>query len=155
MDLLVLRDLMGHASPETTAGYVHLSPETLAAEYATARAVSSEVSTPPWPAGQRTSVGCARRLCRALPPDLGLGYPAPARYARLTGARQFLSGHPDLPVWMGRPLPVRLADLDRLPRAWPLIGFAVLTGRVRADFDLLAAKHAGRGFRCCGCRHLP
>ena len=41
MDLLVLRDLMGHASPETTAGYVHLSPETLAAEYANARAVSS------------------------------------------------------------------------------------------------------------------
>jgi site-specific recombinase XerD len=38
IDLLVLRDLMGHASPETTAGYVHLSPETLAAEYANARA---------------------------------------------------------------------------------------------------------------------
>jgi integrase/recombinase XerC len=41
MDLLVLRDLMGHASPETTAGYVHLAPETLAAEYAAARAVST------------------------------------------------------------------------------------------------------------------
>lgn len=41
MDLLVLRELMGHASPETTAGYVHLSPQTLAAEYAAARAVSS------------------------------------------------------------------------------------------------------------------
>ena len=40
MDLLVLRDLMGHASPETTAGYVHLSPATLAAEYAAARAAS-------------------------------------------------------------------------------------------------------------------
>lgn len=40
MDLLVLRDLMGHASPETTAGYVHLSPQTLAAEYAAARAAS-------------------------------------------------------------------------------------------------------------------
>lgn len=39
MDLLVLRELMGHASPETTAGYVHLSPQTLAAEYAKARAV--------------------------------------------------------------------------------------------------------------------
>jgi integrase/recombinase XerC len=39
MDLLVLRDLMGHASPETTAGYVHLSNEHLAAEYAAARAV--------------------------------------------------------------------------------------------------------------------
>ncbi|HET9648992.1 MAG TPA: tyrosine-type recombinase/integrase [Microlunatus sp.] len=37
IDLLVLRDLMGHASPETTAGYVHLSAEHLAAEYAAAR----------------------------------------------------------------------------------------------------------------------
>jgi site-specific recombinase XerC len=36
--LLVLRDLMGHASPETTAGYVHLSIETLSAEYTNARA---------------------------------------------------------------------------------------------------------------------
>jgi len=38
MDLLVLRELMGHASPETTAGYVHLSVATLAAEYDAARA---------------------------------------------------------------------------------------------------------------------
>lgn len=37
MDLLVLRELMGHASPETTAGYVHLSPAVIAAEYAKAR----------------------------------------------------------------------------------------------------------------------
>ena len=36
MDLLVLRELMGHASPETTAGYVHLSVTTLAAEYVAA-----------------------------------------------------------------------------------------------------------------------
>jgi len=41
MDLLVLRELMGHVSPETTAGYVHLSPQALAAEYAAARAVSA------------------------------------------------------------------------------------------------------------------
>jgi site-specific recombinase XerD len=39
IDLLVLRELMGHASPETTAGYVHLSTEHVAAEYAAARAV--------------------------------------------------------------------------------------------------------------------
>lgn len=39
VDLLVLRELMGHASPESTALYVHLSPEHLAAEYAAARAV--------------------------------------------------------------------------------------------------------------------
>lgn len=39
IDLLVLRELMGHVSPETTAKYVHLAPETLAAEFAAARAV--------------------------------------------------------------------------------------------------------------------
>ena len=39
MDLLVLRELMGHASPETTARYVHLSADTLAAEFAAAREV--------------------------------------------------------------------------------------------------------------------
>jgi integrase/recombinase XerC len=39
IDLVVLRDLMRHASPETTARYVHLSDEHLAAEYAAARAV--------------------------------------------------------------------------------------------------------------------
>lgn len=37
MDLLVLRELMDHAAPETTAGYVHLSPAVIAAEYAKAR----------------------------------------------------------------------------------------------------------------------
>lgn len=37
IDLLALRELMGHASPETTAAYVHLSPAALAAEYAKAR----------------------------------------------------------------------------------------------------------------------
>lgn len=37
IDLLVLRQLMGHASPETTALYVHLPIEHLAAEYAAAR----------------------------------------------------------------------------------------------------------------------
>ncbi|MCP4967300.1 MAG: tyrosine-type recombinase/integrase [bacterium] len=39
IDLLALRGLMGHASPETTAKYVHLAPEALAAEFAAARAV--------------------------------------------------------------------------------------------------------------------
>jgi site-specific recombinase XerD len=41
IDLLALRELMGHANPETTAAYVHLSPEVLAVEYARARAVRS------------------------------------------------------------------------------------------------------------------
>jgi site-specific recombinase XerD len=38
IDLLALRALMGHVSPETTARYVHLSVEQLAAEYGAARA---------------------------------------------------------------------------------------------------------------------
>ncbi|MFU8842000.1 MAG: tyrosine-type recombinase/integrase [Nitriliruptoraceae bacterium] len=38
IDLLVLRELMGHASPETTARYIHLSADGLAAEFAAARA---------------------------------------------------------------------------------------------------------------------
>lgn len=40
IDLLVLRELMGHAHPETTAAYVHLSSEAVASEYARARAVA-------------------------------------------------------------------------------------------------------------------
>jgi site-specific recombinase XerD len=39
IDLLALRELMGHASPDTTASYVHLSIGQLAAEYGAARAV--------------------------------------------------------------------------------------------------------------------
>lgn len=46
---------------------------------------------------------------------------------------------------MSRPLAVRLTDLRR-SQAWPLIAFAVLSGRLAADFDLLAAQHAGRSF---------
>lgn len=38
IDLLALRALMGHVSPDTTARYVHLSIEQLAAEYGAARA---------------------------------------------------------------------------------------------------------------------
>lgn len=41
IDLLVLRDLMGHAHVETTAAYVHLAPETIAAEWARARQAQS------------------------------------------------------------------------------------------------------------------
>jgi integrase/recombinase XerC len=41
IDLLALRELMGHASPETTSRYVHLTVEHLAAEYAAARATAT------------------------------------------------------------------------------------------------------------------
>jgi hypothetical protein len=75
---------------------------------------------------------------------VGLG--VEARSDRCAAASKFLADHHDLAAWMRRPLPIRLADLQRCPLAWPLLSFAVLTGRTRADFDLLAAKHAGRSF---------
>lgn len=72
--------------------------------------------------------------------DLGLAKATTA--GRLWRARQLLSAHPDLDVWMGRPIDARLADLRRT-EAWPLIGFAVLSGRVKIDIDLLAAQRLG------------
>jgi hypothetical protein len=75
-----------------------------------------------------------------------LGLSQSAQGDRVTGASAFLARHQDLTVWMDRPLPVRLTDLARSPLAWPLVGFAMLTGRLPGDFDLLAAKHAGRSF---------
>jgi site-specific recombinase XerD len=61
---------------------------------------------------------------------------------RLRAARSFLAQHPDLGEWMRGPLPGRLVDLER-SEAWPLIAFAVLTGRVTVDVDLLVAKDLG------------
>jgi site-specific recombinase XerD len=65
-----------------------------------------------------------------------------ARRDRLRLARQFLDAHPDLAVWMARPLPARLRDLDRV-KAWPMVTFAILTHQVRVDLDLLLVKDLG------------
>src|SRR5688572_15948719 len=75
-----------------------------------------------------------------------LGLSASTVDYRLAAARRFLARHGDLAAWMTRPVPMRLTDLARNPLAWQLVRFTFLTGRVRADFDLLAAKHAGRSF---------
>jgi integrase len=61
---------------------------------------------------------------------------------RLRLARLFLAEHPDLGAWMTRPTRARLADLRRI-KAWPLLSWAGLSGLVRLDLDLLAAKDLG------------
>lgn len=61
---------------------------------------------------------------------------------RLRLARAFLGQHHDLEAWLTRPTRTRLTDLQRI-RAWPLVSWAALTGRVRIDLDLLAAKDLG------------
>lgn len=61
---------------------------------------------------------------------------------RLHMARTFLAQHPDLEAWMALPTRTRLTDLRRI-KAWSLVSWAVLTGRVQIDLDLLAAKDLG------------
>lgn len=49
--------------------------------------------------------------------------------------------------WMTGPAEVRLADLHRF-KAWPLLTFAVLSGRLRLDADLLVCRRLGGFGRC-------
>lgn len=72
-----------------------------------------------------------------------LGGSAGYQRDRLRAAKSFLQAHPDLDVWMAGPLDGRLAELRRRPLAWPLVGFALLTGRAHAEADLLFAKNFG------------
>jgi integrase len=65
-----------------------------------------------------------------------------ARRDRLRLARQFLDQNPDLDAWMSQPLPARLRDLARA-KAWPLLTYAILTGRLVVDLDLLLVKDLG------------
>jgi integrase len=58
-------------------------------------------------------------------------------------AQKFLSDHPDLNEWMTRPVEARLTELARRPDTWPVIAFAMLSGRCRADLDFLIAKRFG------------
>lgn len=59
---------------------------------------------------------------------------------RLRAARSFLRAHPDLDAWMGRSTEHRLVDLRRT-KAWPLLVFAIGTGRLRLDMELAGAKN--------------
>lgn len=77
----------------------------------------------------------------------GLDRGADARDLRLRQASRFLAAYPDLAAWMARPADARLADLRRF-KTWPLLTFAVLTGRLRLDADLLVSKRLGGLGRC-------
>lgn len=75
-----------------------------------------------------------------------LGLATSGKKDRFIAARRFLERHGDVGTWMRKPLEARLVDLGRLEGSWPLVGFTLLTGRVPADIDFLAAKHAGHTF---------
>ncbi|MGZ4639507.1 MAG: tyrosine-type recombinase/integrase [Actinomycetes bacterium] len=68
-----------------------------------------------------------------------LGLSARARRDRLRIARDFLAVHPDLQAWMSEPVSWRVLQLRRTG-AWPLMVFAIGTGRLRLDAELATAK---------------
>ncbi len=59
---------------------------------------------------------------------------------RLQAARAFLAAHPDLDGWMRRDTEHRLVE-QRRTRAWPLLVFAIGTGRLRLDLELAGTKN--------------
>ncbi|MDZ4248468.1 MAG: tyrosine-type recombinase/integrase [Candidatus Nanopelagicales bacterium] len=69
----------------------------------------------------------------------GLDLSAAARCRRLAAASRFMFLFPDLQAWMARPTAARVEDLRR-SHAWPLLVFAISTGRLRLDLELAGAK---------------
>jgi integrase len=71
--------------------------------------------------------------------------PVSADYRRtlMRAAEALIADHPDLDEWMARPVEARLVELARRPDAWPIIGFALLSGRCRSDLEFLIAKRFG------------
>ncbi|MEA2825718.1 MAG: hypothetical protein QOG43_157 [Actinomycetota bacterium] len=62
---------------------------------------------------------------------------------QVAAAAAFLRDHPRLDEWMAGSVDERLVELGRRPLVWPLVGFAMLSGRVRADAEFLFAKNFG------------
>ncbi len=65
-----------------------------------------------------------------------------AKRLRRRAAERLTDVHPDLWAWLTRPTPARLADLAR-SKAWPLICWAWVAGRLPVDLDLMLAKRQG------------
>jgi hypothetical protein len=68
---------------------------------------------------------------------LGLGDRAIRDRIRI--AAGFLDRHPDLQAWMVLPAAERITELERTG-AWPLVCYAIGTGRLRLDLELAGAK---------------
>jgi len=66
---------------------------------------------------------------------------------RLRAARRFLERHPDLGVWMNRPIPQRLADVSGHSSVWPLVTFAMISTSIQADAEFLLVKGFGHSMR--------
>jgi len=76
-----------------------------------------------------------------------LGGSASYRRVRARAAGRFLEHHPDLDVWMTRPIEQRLADVSSSSEMWPFVTFALISTRVRADAEFLLTKGFGHSMR--------
>ncbi len=65
-----------------------------------------------------------------------------AKRLRRRAAERLTDVQPDLWGWLTRPTPARLADLGR-SKAWPIICWAWVAGRLPVDLDLMLAKRQG------------
>lgn len=75
--------------------------------------------------------------------DEFLGGQRSYRRQRRTAAEAFCDRHPNLDAWMALPVEARLVELRRHELAWPFVAYAIVTGTVRADTDLLFTKNFG------------
>lgn len=84
-------------------------------------------------------IECGTLLGGYLEHVAGLGLSSRAIRDRTAIARRFTSDHPDLAAWMGLPAIQRVAEL-RSTGAWPLLCYAIGTGRTRLDVELAVVK---------------
>jgi site-specific recombinase XerD len=75
-----------------------------------------------------------------------------AKYLRRRGGERLLAAHPDLQLWMSRPIADRITEARRL-QAWPFLSWCFATGRLVPELDLLAGKGKGGHFSLWGRLH--
>ena len=159
IDLLALRELMGHASPETTAALrasvvggagrrVRRRPGQGHRAMTAAVATTHHGST-------RTCSGCSLGTNDALRRRSRDGDANVSRQPERssTTTRTWMRGWPD-------PVDARLVELDRRPAAWLVVSFAIVAGLVRADVGVLVreelrAQHGPLGRRAVPRRRRP
>jgi integrase len=69
------------------------------------------------------------------------------RQLRVRAADRFLAKHPDVSVWMQRPLTDRLVEISADAHTWPFLTFAMASTRVQGDLELLLRKNFGHSMR--------
>ncbi|WP_411285100.1 hypothetical protein [Lapillicoccus sp.] len=72
-----------------------------------------------------------------------------AKRLRRRAAERLTDVHPDLWAWLTRPTAARMADLSR-SKAWPMICWAWVVGRLPVDLDLMLRQTPGRSLCLVG-----